>query len=180
MSKENGRVEINEIRWLSRVDEGKRYGSMVVRLADKEAADGFLQQGLIEVGSESCIVDEWEIQSAAHKRCFKCQAFGDQAARCARPTVCGNCAEEGHSHKECINENILCANCKGKHRANDKNCIAKANTFALHHDGFKVNRHEVRARPDKSPVTWATPLDMRDPSSLSTSEFQAQMSSFYD
>ena len=34
---------------------------MVVWLAEKETADSFLQQGLIEVGGESCIVDEWEI-----------------------------------------------------------------------------------------------------------------------
>ena len=118
MSKENGGVEITEIRWLSRVDEGKRYGSIVVWLADKVAADNFLQQGLVEVRGESCIVDEWEIQSAAHKRCFKCQAFGHQAARCARPTLCGNCAEEGHSHKECINEISLSVSlrwCDTKH-----------------------------------------------------------------
>ena len=189
VSKENVGVKITEIQCLSTVDERKRYGSMVVRLAEKETSDSILQQSLIEVEGKSHIVNEWKIQSSAHKRCFKCQAFVHQAAGFARRTVCGNCAEEGHSHKECTNKNILYASCKGKHMANDKNCIAKANAFAFHHDGFKVNKHKVRARSDKNPATWATPLDMRDlstsldigdHSSLSTSEFQAQMSSIYD
>ena len=34
-------------------------------------------------------------------------------------TVCGNCAQTGHYHQDCITTTPKCANCGGNHRAKD-------------------------------------------------------------
>lgn len=127
IEEENGGLEITEVRWLSKPDETKRYGSMLLRLADEQTAVSLLEKGLLDVARESCIVEEWEVQKMAERRCFKCQKFGHLATSCTSASICGNCAEKGHSHRECQNPRILCANCQGKHRANDRNCTAKPN-----------------------------------------------------
>lgn len=139
IEEENGGLEITEIRWLSKPDETKRYGSMLLRLADEQTAFSLLEKGLLDVAGESCIVEEWEIQKIAEQRCFKCQKFGHLARSCTSPSICGNCAEKGHSHRECQNPRILCANCQGKHRANDRNCIAKPNAHI--HPGTPSDRN---------------------------------------
>ena len=125
IEEENGGLEITEVRWLSKPDGKKRYGSMLLRLADEQAANSLLGKGLLDVAGESYIVEEWEIQKTAERRYFKCQKFGHLATLCSGPIICGNCAEQGHSHRDCLNLRILCANCQGKHCANDRNCTAK-------------------------------------------------------
>lgn len=102
---------------------------MLLRLVDEEAAKNFLLKGLLDVVGESCIDEEWEMQKVADQRCFKCQKFGHLATLCTGPTICGNCAEEGHSHRECLNLQISCANCQGKHCANNRNCAAKSGLY---------------------------------------------------
>lgn len=55
-------LEITEIRWLSKPDETKRYGSMLLRLADEQTAVSLFEKGLLDVAGEICIVEEWGIQ----------------------------------------------------------------------------------------------------------------------
>ncbi len=62
IEEENRGLEITEIRWLSKPDETKRYGSMLLRLADEQTAVSLLEKGLLDVAGEICIVEEWEIQ----------------------------------------------------------------------------------------------------------------------
>lgn len=59
---ENEGLEITEICWLSKPDEKQRYGSMLFRLVDEEAANTLLSKELLDVAGESCIVEEWEVQ----------------------------------------------------------------------------------------------------------------------
>lgn len=86
---ENAGLEVTEVRWLSKPDERKRYGSMLLRLADEEAANALLSKGLLDIAGESCIVQEWEIQKAADRRTFKCQEFGHLATSCLGPDLRG-------------------------------------------------------------------------------------------
>lgn len=65
IEEENGGLEITEIRWLSKPDETKRYGSILLCLADEQTAFSLLEKGLLDVAGESCIVEEWEIQKIA-------------------------------------------------------------------------------------------------------------------
>ena len=121
IGEENGCV-IAKLGWLSKRDSGKLYGSMVVYLASKSQADKFLEKGLFEVGGESAYTDIWKEQNPGDRRCFNCQRFGHRGQDCTRAKVCGNCAAPGHSHDQCDNPVISCANCQGKHRARDRSC----------------------------------------------------------
>lgn len=98
---------------------------MLLRLADEQKAITLLEKGL----GESCMVEEWEVQKITDQKCFKCQKFAHLAGLCSGPIICGNCAKQGHSHRECLNSQILCANCHGKHRANDRNYGAKPGVY---------------------------------------------------
>lgn len=117
----------------------KDMGSMLLCLIDEKAANTLLSKGLLDVAGESCIVEEWEIQKVADQRCFKCQKFGHLATQCGGPTVCGNCAENGHTHRECLNLQSSYANYQGKHRANDRGCPAKPGSY-LHSNLKPANK----------------------------------------
>ena len=144
IEEENGGVEITEVGWLSKPDERKRYGSMLLRLAEEQNEITLLEKGLLDVAGESCIVEEWEVQKITDRTCFKCQKFGHLAMSCSGPIICGKCAEQGHSHRECLNSRMLCANCHGKHRANDSNRAAKPGAY-------------VRSKTFGSKETWSQP-----------------------
>ena len=55
-------------------------------------------------------------------RCYKCQKFGHTKFNCRKNEVCTKCGQEDHTDsQECKNE-AKCANCRGKHASNDKEC----------------------------------------------------------
>lgn len=61
-------------------------------------------------------------------QCFNCQMIGHSSEGCTRKKRCLLCGDE-HPHQECRSLNQRCANCKGNHKANSKDCpkIVSAN-----------------------------------------------------
>ena len=53
-------------------------------------------------------------------QCFNCYGFGHSARICTRNKVCERCGQV--EHEEC-SRSLACVNCKGDHRARDKNCV---------------------------------------------------------
>lgn len=135
LSKESG-YSIARIGWLS--GPGKTYGSMVIHFTQKKDADDVLARGLMELGGESACTTQQADKSGA-QRCFKCQLFGHMARQCTNKTVCGNCATEGHTHKDCTNPSMKCANCQGKHRANDGRCPSFISFMGKSNDHTTLN-----------------------------------------
>lgn len=117
IGEENGGLAIGRIGWLSQ--PGKKYGSMVVYLKDKAQADMMLARGFIEIGGESATTQIWEEKGKGEQRCFNCQKQGHLARTCKENTVCGNCAEVGHHHQDCLAVMPKCTKCGGNHRAKD-------------------------------------------------------------
>jgi hypothetical protein len=54
-------------------------------------------------------------------RCFNCQRFGHHKDKCKKSQVCARCGQEDHDFSDCGNPK-QCANCKGDHFANSKEC----------------------------------------------------------
>ncbi len=117
IAEENGRLAIGRIGWLSQ--PGKQYGSMVMYLKDKPQADQMLARGFIEVGGESATTQIWEEKRKGEQRCFNYQQQGHLAQTCKGNTVCGNCAEIGHYHRDCLAVVPKCTKCGCNHRAKD-------------------------------------------------------------
>lgn len=117
IGEENGGLAIGRIGWLSQPD--KKYGSMVVYLKNKAQADRMLARGFIKVGGESTTIQIWEEKGKGEQRCFNCQKQGHLARTCKKNTVCGNCAEVGHHHQDCLAIIPKCTKYGGNHRAKD-------------------------------------------------------------
>ena len=117
ISEENDGLAIGRIGWLSQ--PGKKYGSMVLYLKDKSQVNTLLAKGFLDVGGESATTQVWEERGKVEQRCFNCQKYGHIARTCKEMTVCGNCAETGHHHQDCMIAIPKCANCGGSHRAKD-------------------------------------------------------------
>ena len=120
LAEENG-VEIHRIRWLSRTSS-KEYGSVVVFMVNREEADQLLKNGRMDFGGEMAYVGRYERRKYPI-RCFRCHQYGHQEVRCTSATsVCGNCAETGHTAPDCSGNRVRCAACKGRHPATDRAC----------------------------------------------------------
>ena len=52
-------------------------------------------------------------------QCFNCFGFGHSSRVCTRGKICESCAQP--EHEECSRP-VVCVNCKGDHRARDKQC----------------------------------------------------------
>lgn len=117
IGEENGGLAIGRIGWLSQ--PGKKYGLMVVYLKDKAQADRMLARGFIEVGVKSATTQIWEEKGKGKQRCFNCQKQRHLARTCKKNTVCGNCAEVGHHHQNCLAVTPKCTKCGGNYRAKD-------------------------------------------------------------
>ena len=53
-------------------------------------------------------------------RCFHCQRYGHSSRSCVGQEVCRNCGQDKHDDN--CSRPAHCANCKGDHPANSKNC----------------------------------------------------------
>lgn len=71
----------------------------------------------------------WDIFKSTNRRttqCHRCQAWGHAESNCRRPPKCFKCAEDHHT-STCVKPislltQIVCANCKGDHAANSRDC----------------------------------------------------------
>ena len=112
------KVEIRRIRWLSKPSE-KAYGSVAIFLAEHKDAESLLATGVMDFGSEMTYVKPYERRMLS-MRCFKCQQYGQQEARCkATVAMCGNRVNISHTLEKCSSQNTKCAACKGAHKAAD-------------------------------------------------------------
>lgn len=121
LGKEN-EVEIAKLAWLSKKENPKAYGSMVIYVTKGSDAKRLLQEQFFHVAGESGWTSLFERRQGP-TQCYNCQEIGHKAFNCGKPQVCGKCALEGHHHKDCINETVpKCVPCGGTHESYSKNC----------------------------------------------------------
>jgi hypothetical protein len=99
LEKEND-VKIAKVSWLSRKDSLKAYASMVVYVTKRADAARLLEGLYFNVYGESAYTRVFEPRRGP-MQCYKCQGLGHKAFSCAKPQVCGRCAQTGHRHSEC-------------------------------------------------------------------------------
>jgi hypothetical protein len=120
LGKEND-VSIVKIAWLSRKDQGKAYGSMVVYVTKGSEAVRLLQGQYFHVAGESAYTGVYE-HRVGPTQCYNCQEIGHKAYACTKEQVCAKCAAGGHGHQECSETIAKCALCKGRHESFSKSC----------------------------------------------------------
>ena len=120
LSAEN-KAHIAKVAWLSKKDNHKAYGSMVVYLTKSSDRDQYLRKQFFDVGGESGSACPFEYRGVPGP-CYKCQKSGHKAFQCKGGKICAKCAGLGHHHSECQAMIMKCANCKGPHEAFSKNC----------------------------------------------------------
>jgi hypothetical protein len=114
-------VKIAKMAWLSRKDQAKAYGSMVVYVTSAHDASRLLQGHYFHVAGESAYTNAFEPRMRP-KQCYKCQELGHMAFSCQKVQVCAKCAQKGHHHSNCQAAIPKCALCDGPHESWSKNC----------------------------------------------------------
>lgn len=120
LGKEN-EVNIAKIAWLSRRDEGKAYGSMVVYVTKGSDAARLLQDQYFHLAGESAYTSIFEPRYGP-KQCYRCQELGHKAFSCSKPQICAKCAAVGHHHSECQATIPKCIPCGGPHESFSRKC----------------------------------------------------------
>lgn len=105
---------IVDMRWLvpkERLPPGRKTGSWVVILDDRQAADNLIDQS---VKIQSLLLSARQYFTGP-RQCRKCQSWGHLSYSCRALQVCAHCAGS-HDGQDCPNqETKRCANCNGKH-----------------------------------------------------------------
>lgn len=120
LGKEN-EVNIAKIAWLSRRDEGKLYGSMVVYVTKGSDAARLLQGQYFHLAGESAYTSVFEPRYGP-KQCYRCQELGHKAFSCSKPQICARCAGVGHHHSQCQGAIPKCVPCGGPHESFSRKC----------------------------------------------------------
>jgi hypothetical protein len=120
ISKENN-VKVEKIAWLSKRDNFKAYGSMLVYLTRNSDVQRLLQEEFFHIGGESATTAPFTPFSGLIQ-CYKCQEIGHKAFKCQKTQVCGKCAEQGHHYSECSTAIPKCVPCGGPHESYSWNC----------------------------------------------------------
>jgi hypothetical protein len=126
-------------RWISdptRTSQ-KQHSSIVLTFNDSAAAQAVLKKGTIWFLGTNCSVSP-HIDKPRLRQCSNCGSFKHTASRCGNTTACFICTEDhptdDHPCDECMEEIRYkcphtipkCTNCKGPHRADDKQCPTRA------------------------------------------------------
>lgn len=115
-------VKIAKISWLSKKEQAKAYGSMVVYVTSSADATRLLQGQYFHVAGESAYTRVFEPRERP-LQCYKCQKIGHKAFSCSsNQQVCAKCAEIGHHHRECVATIPQCVPCGGPHESFSRNC----------------------------------------------------------
>lgn len=120
LEKEN-EVKIAKIVWLSKMDSGKAYGSMVVYVSRSSEATRLLQGQYFHVAGISAYTRVFEPRQRPDQ-CYRCQETGHKAYSCNKPQICAKCAQAGHRHGECTSGTPKCVPCGGPHESYSRNC----------------------------------------------------------
>jgi hypothetical protein len=118
--KEN-EVRIAKMVWLSKKENAKAYGSMVVYVTKGSDAVRLLQGQYFHIAGESAYTSVYELRTGP-VQCYNCQAIGHKAYTCKKTQVCAKCAKEGHHHRDCLEEVAKCVPCGGPHESYSKKC----------------------------------------------------------
>ena len=115
-------VEIAKMAWLSKKDNQKAYGSIVIYVTKGSHARRLLQDQFFHVAGESGWTSVFKPFSGP-TQCYNCQEIGHKAFNCTKSQVCGKCAKEGHHHRDCIDNAIpKCVPCGGQHESFSRSC----------------------------------------------------------
>ena len=118
---EENEATVAKIAWLSRKDNAKAYGSMVVYLTKGTDARGLLTDGFFHAGGESGVTSTFEYRPRP-MQCYNCQEIGHKAFQCKNTQKCAKCAAEGHHHSSCDQTVPKCVPCGGPHESFSRNC----------------------------------------------------------
>jgi hypothetical protein len=114
-------VRIAKMVWLSKKNNAKAYGSMVIYVTKGSDAVRLLQGQYFHIAGESAYTSVYELRTGP-VQCYNCQAIGHKAFSCQKPQVCAKCAKEGHHHRDCLEEVPKCVPCGGPHESYSKIC----------------------------------------------------------
>ncbi|KAI3014154.1 transcriptional regulator family: Zinc finger, CCHC-type [Aspergillus niger] len=98
---EENEASIAKIAWLSRKENAKAYGSMVVYLTRGSDARRLLADGFFHAGGESGVTSTFEYRPRP-MQCYNCQEIGHKAFQCKNAQKCAKCAAEGHHHTKTV------------------------------------------------------------------------------
>jgi hypothetical protein len=127
---EENEASIAKIAWLSRKENAKAYGSMVVYLTKGSDARRLLADGFFHAGGESGVTSTFEYRPRP-MQCYNCQEIGHKAFQCKNAQKCAKCAAEGHHHSSCDPTIPKCIPCGGPHESYSKNC---RKLYPSHHE----------------------------------------------
>lgn len=91
---------VAKIAWLSRKENAKAYGSMVVYLTKSTDARRLLADWFFHAGGESGVTSTFEYRPRP-TQCYNCQETGHKVFQCKNTQKCARCAAEGHHHSSC-------------------------------------------------------------------------------
>jgi hypothetical protein len=119
LGKEN-EASVAKVAWISKRDNGKAYGSMIVYLHRGSDANRLLQEGYFHINGESGFTNVFE-RRPKPDQCYNCQGMNHKAYSCKKAAVCARCAVEGHHYSTCTAE-PRCVPCGGPHESYSRNC----------------------------------------------------------
>ncbi len=99
LGKEN-EASVAKVAWISRKDNGKAYGSMIVYLHSGSHANRLLQEGYFHVNGESGFTNIFE-RRPRPDQCYNCHGMNHKAYNCKKAAICARCVTEGHNHHNC-------------------------------------------------------------------------------
>ena len=118
---EENKAPIAKVGWLSKRDNGKAYGSIVIYFTKREDSLKFLREGWMIAGGESATVNIFE-RSTTPPLCYNCQERGHRAYSCNKPQKCGKCSQLGYSLQECPTEIPKCSLYNSPHITSSGHC----------------------------------------------------------
>ncbi|KAL5395482.1 hypothetical protein PMIN03_013091 [Paraphaeosphaeria minitans] len=127
---EENEVQIAKIDWLSRKDNRKAYGSMVIHVTRRSDAARLLREEYFHVAGESAYTRPFQPRTGP-VQCYKCQRIGHKAFSCDKPQICAKCAATGNHHSECEATILKCVPCGGPHESFSRNCRV---LYPAHHE----------------------------------------------
>ena len=106
-------------RWLSKPNNGKAMGSLVIWLKNRFTAEHLLSTGRAVFGAYGALCSRY-IKDINDGPCYNCNTYGHMQRNCRKPTKCGICSR-GHNTRECTNKDAPhCPACTGPHPVYDR------------------------------------------------------------
>ena len=106
-------------RWLSRPNNNKNMGSLVIWLKNRFTAEHMLSTGRAVFGAYGALCSRY-VKDINDGPCYNCNTYGHMQSNCRKPTKCGICSQ-GHNTRDCTNKSTpKCPACAGSHAVYDR------------------------------------------------------------